>query len=186
MASPGSTPVPAPVPVSPAPVVHTDRLTLRAHRAGDLDDCVAMWGDPGVTRYIGGRTFSREEVWTRLLRHVGHWCLMGFGYWVVEETASRRFVGEVGFAELKRDLKPSLEGSAEIGWVLAPWCHGQGYATEAARAALSWIASNLPSARTTCIISPGNLPSLRVAEKCGYREFGRTIYKGDAVILFER
>jgi RimJ/RimL family protein N-acetyltransferase len=37
-----------------------------------------------------------------------------------------------------------------------------------------------------CIISPENLASIRVAEKCGYAEVARTAYHGDTVILFER
>jgi hypothetical protein len=39
---------------------------------------------------------------------------------------------------------------------------------------------------TCCIISPDNLPSLRVAEKNGYVEATRTLYKGDPIIIFKR
>ena len=80
------------------PAVDTARLTLRGHRIEDFDECAAMWGDPEVTRHIGGRPFTEEEVWTRLLRYVGHWSLLGFGYWVIREKATHRFVGEAGFA----------------------------------------------------------------------------------------
>jgi RimJ/RimL family protein N-acetyltransferase len=67
----------------PIPLLETDRLLLRGHRPEDLDDCKALWGDPDVTRHIGGRPFSGEEVWTRLLRYVGHWCWLGYGFWAV-------------------------------------------------------------------------------------------------------
>jgi RimJ/RimL family protein N-acetyltransferase len=40
--------------------------------------------------------------------------------------------------------------------------------------------------RTACIIAPENAPSIRVAEKCGYREFQRTTYKDNATIMFVR
>ncbi len=81
-----------------AAVIETARLALRRHRRDDLEACAAMWGDPIVTRHIGGKPFSVEEVWARLLRYAGHWSLMGFGYWVIEEKSSGRFVGEVGFS----------------------------------------------------------------------------------------
>ena len=61
-----------------------------------------MWADPEVTRYIGGRPFGVEEVWTRLLRYAGHWALLGYGYWAVIEKSSGRFVGEAGLADFHR------------------------------------------------------------------------------------
>ena len=168
------------------PRLETERLVLRGHRAADFAECSVMWGDAEVTRFIGGRAFPKDEVWTKLLRYVGHWSVLGFGFWVLEDKESGRFVGEVGFADFKRDIEPSLEGAPEIGWVLAPWAHGRGLATEAVRAALGWGATGLPSKRTVCLISPENVASVRVAEKCGYREFRRTTYKGQPTLLFER
>lgn len=123
------------------PVIETARLFLRGPRPADLPDSVALWSDPVVTRYTSGKPLSEEEVWGRLLRYVGHWARMGFGYWVVEEKATGRFAGEMGFSDWKREIKPSLQGLPELGWVLASGVHGQGYATEAARAAIQWAHS---------------------------------------------
>ena len=134
------------------------------------------------------------------MRYVGHWTVLGFGYWVVREKASGRFVGEVGFADFRRELTPSnesptdgepqtyrpLEGAPEIGWVLAPWAHGKGFATEAARAAIDWCETRFGAVRTVCVVNPENALSIRVAEKCGYREWARASYKGAPTILFER
>jgi RimJ/RimL family protein N-acetyltransferase len=36
------------------------------------------------------------------------------------------------------------------------------------------------------MIAPENEPSIRVATKCGYVEYARSEYKGDASLLFER
>ncbi len=38
------------------------------------------------------------------------WAMLGFGFWAVEEKATGRFIGEAGFHDLKRDMKPSIEG----------------------------------------------------------------------------
>jgi RimJ/RimL family protein N-acetyltransferase len=145
-----------------------------------------MWADPAVVRYVGGKPSTREEAWSRLLRYAGHWSLLGFGYWVVRETATGRFVGDVGLADFQREVEPSLNGAPESGWVLAQWAHGKGFATEAVRAVLAWAGENLGAPRTVCMIDPGNAASMHVAEKCGYREWKRTTYKGADVVLFER
>lgn len=168
------------------PILETERLRLRGHRLDDFVKCAAMWADPTVTRYIGGKPLTEEESWARLLRYAGHWSLLGFGYWVAEDKATGKYVGEIGFGEFKRDLEPSLRGVPEIGWVLASNARGRGYATEAVRAVVAWGDAHFRQARTACIIDPENLPSLRVAVKCGYREFQRTTYKGRPTIMFVR
>ncbi|WP_345815725.1 GNAT family N-acetyltransferase [Paraburkholderia sp. PREW-6R] len=145
-----------------------------------------MWCDSEVIRFIGGKPFTREEVWARLLRYAGHWTMLGYGYWVVREKESGRFLGEVGFADYHREIEPSLMDTPEVGWALDPAVHGRGYATEAVRAALDWADARWPNGETVCIVAPDNLPSLRVAHKCGYREQLRTTYKGKATIVLRR
>jgi RimJ/RimL family protein N-acetyltransferase len=168
------------------PILETERLTLRGHRLDDFAACAAMWADPVVTRHFGGHSFTEEESWTRFLRYAGHWLLLGFGYWVVEEKASGKFIGEIGFADYKRNMDPPLIGTPEIGWVLASESHGKGYATEAVRTAVAWGDDRFGPIQTACIIHPENLASIRVAEKCGYRESQRATYKGQPAMLFVR
>ena len=168
------------------PRIETPRLVLDGHALSDFDACARMWGDVDVTRYISGRAFTGEEVWARLHRYVGHWALLGYGYWALREKASGRFVGELGFADFHRDMTPSFEGKPEAGWVLAAAAHGKGYATEGMQAALAWADARWPATTTACMIAPENTASLHVAAKLGYREITRTIYKGEASIVFER
>ncbi len=74
----------------------------------------------------------------------------------------------------------------EAGWVLAREAHGKGYATEAVRAAIGWGEKRFGKTRTACIIHPEHAASIRVAEKCGYREPKVASYKGEPVLLFVR
>lgn len=168
------------------PVLETPRLRLRCQRIDDFESSAALWGDPAVTRFIGGKPSTREEAWMRLLRNAGHWALLGFGYWAVEERASGGYAGEIGFSDFHRDITPSLDGLPESGWVLAPIAHGKGFATEAVEAILKWGDVKFAGRQTTCIISPENSASIRVAEKCGYKEFVRTTYKGAPTVVFRR
>jgi RimJ/RimL family protein N-acetyltransferase len=166
--------------------IETDRLRLRGHRLDDFRDSFAMWSDPLVTRHIGGAPSTEQQSWMRLIGYVGHWSLLQFGYWVVEERAGRQFVGEVGFADFRRDVDPSLDDAPEIGWVFATAFHGRGYATEAARAAVAWGDRHFASPRTVCLIDADNAASIRVAEKAGYTAFKRIELKGTPTMLFER
>jgi RimJ/RimL family protein N-acetyltransferase len=172
--------------LSSVPVLETERLRLRAHRAEDHAECTAIWSDPEVVRHIGGRPFTAEEVWRRLLQYAGLWSLLGYGYWAVEEKASGRYIGDIGFADFRRDLQPSLEGMLEFGWVLAPHAHGKGYASEAVAAAMTWAEQHRPSLRAVCIIDPANQPSIRVAEKAGFKRWQETTYHGGPTIVFAR
>lgn len=169
----------APTPNSTIPIIETPRLRLRAHRLDDFDHSFSLWTDPQVFRYISGKPSTREEVWARLLRYTGHWAWTKFGYWAVEEKSSGAFVGEVGYAEQMREITPSLIGIPEMGWVLLPSFHGRGYALEAVQAAQKWFAAQFPNSRTCCIIDAANIPSIRLAEKCGFREWQRTTYHSD-------
>jgi RimJ/RimL family protein N-acetyltransferase len=171
------------------PSLDTERLTLRVPRRDDFDDLVAMWADPVVTRYVLRRTLSREEVWARLLRAVGHWRLQGFGTWMVRERGTGVFVGEVGLIWFQRDLGERSAWFAEApetAWVLTSGSHGKGYATEAVNALLPWARDVLGQPRLVCMIDPANTPSLNVAHKCGYEARGETTYQGEVVRLFER
>ncbi len=167
------------------PLLETERLRLRGLVMADFDASAAMWADPDVTRFIGGKPFTREEAWVRFQRHLGHWVLLGYGYWLIEEKTSGRFVGEGGFGDFKREIDPPLD-RPEQGWALAPWAHGRGYASEAVTAMLAWAEPHFSRRDFVCMIAPENAPSLRVAEKAGYREYARTSYKGAATILFRR
>jgi RimJ/RimL family protein N-acetyltransferase len=168
------------------PILETERLRLRCHRVDDFADCAAMWADPAVITYVGGKPLTAEEVWARLVRYVGHWALLGFGFWAVEEKGTGRFVGDLGFMHFKRDIEPSLADAPEIGWILASHAHGKGYATEAVRAAVAWGERRFGSARTACIINPENTASIRVAEKCGYTGPLDATYKDHPIFMFFR
>ena len=107
-------------------------------------------------------------------------------YWVVEDRHTGWFLGEVGFADFKRDITPSLDGLPEIGWVLRSSAHGRGLATEAVAAAIAWGDANLAAGRTVCLVDPAHAASIRLAEKNGYREFDRTTYLGRPTMLLDR
>lgn len=169
-----------------APRLETERLILRPHERADFADLHAMWSDLEVTRHISGRASTAEESWARLLRYAGHWAMLAFGYWALQDRKTGRFIGEAGLADYQREIEPPFAGAPEAGWVLAQRAHGQGFATEAMSAILAWADAHLPAGPTVCIISPAHQPSVHVAEKLGYERRDERPYKGQQVTVFER
>lgn len=169
-----------------APVLETERLRLRPFRASDLDAQWASMTDPEVVRFLGGVPQSREETWRKILGSPGLWALLGYGYWVAERREDGAYLGQIGFADFKRDMSPSIEGIPEMGWIMARHAQGQGYATEAVVAALAWADEALGGGEIVAIISHDNAASIRIAEKAGFSEREEAVYKGEPILLFRR
>lgn len=152
------------------PRLETERLILRGHDVADFESSAAMWADPEVVARISGMPSTAAESWSRLLRYIGHWQALGYGYWVLESKVDAAFVGEAGLADYHRDTKPTVHGKPEAGWALKTSAQGQGLATEAVAAVMAWadraLAKEFPVA--CAIFDPAHAGSVRVAEKVGF------------------
>jgi RimJ/RimL family protein N-acetyltransferase len=168
------------------PRIETARLVLDAHRLEDFEPLCALWADPDVVRHIGGRPNTRHECFARLLRYSGSWPLLGYGFWAVREKSTGRFIGDLGFHDVCRDIKPSIFGIPEAGWVLCPSAHGQRFATEALAAALAWLDEKPEYPESVCLISPANAASIRLAERHGYRLQATPIFMDQPTLLLRR
>lgn len=158
----------------PVPFIETPRLILRGHMMADWPAFADMLADDAVARYItaDGKGQTPGQAWPAFVSHVGHWGLMGFGMFAVEEKTSGRYAGRIG------PLYPEGWPDLEIGWVLARDAWGRGYAGEAIRAAADWLFETLPVERFVSLIHPDNAASVRVAEKIGMRPTGATFTPG--------
>jgi RimJ/RimL family protein N-acetyltransferase len=167
-------------------IIDTDRLRLRPHRVSDFTAYHAFWNEAERTGAPGLPALGAEEAWYRLLRFVGHWAHFGYGLFMVEDRASGELIGEAGFADFHRGLGPRFDGIPEAGWRIAGARRGRGIATEAMRAAGTWLDEYVRSPRSVCMIDPFNAASLRVAARLGFEEFAREPYKGHPLILLQR
>lgn len=159
--------------------LETERLILRAWREeSDFEEYARMCADPEIMRYLGGKAFSRLEAWRHMAFMIGHWDLRGYGHWAVEEKATGRFIGRLGF------LNPAGWPGFEIGWTLARECWGKGYATEGARRALSYAFDEMGRPHVISLIHPENRNSIRVAERLGEKVEGQTEVLGIPVLIY--
>ncbi|WP_439105528.1 GNAT family N-acetyltransferase [Congregibacter sp.] len=168
------------------PQLYTDRLYLRGHVESDHPAATSIWQHPEVYNFITGSPLSSQDVWMRLLRYGGLWDMLGYGYWAVEERATGKYIGQLGFADFKRGLVGFDGHYPEAGWALHPDAAGKGYATEGMQAACAWLDQQTLHGRSFCIISADNPRSVKVAEKLGYRYVLDTLFGEEKTAVYFR
>lgn len=163
------------------PVLLTERLRLRPFRRSDIDDYAALNADPEVMRHLltgGAGPWDRGRSWRHMAFIVGHWQLKGSGPWAVELKEPGTFVGTVGFYE------PDGWPGFELAGILARRWWGNGYATEAACAALDQAFTVWKRERVISLVNPENRRSIRVVERLGERLESRTDLAGREMLLY--
>jgi RimJ/RimL family protein N-acetyltransferase len=148
--------------------LETERLRFRRFRGDDFPVYETWCADIEIMRYLGGKTFNRIEAWRHMAYQLGHWALLGYGYYAVEEKSSGRLIGRVGFTN--HAGWPGFE----LGWTIVPEFQRRGYATEAASMLLSYAFDMLDQPHVMSLIHPDNAPSRKVAEKLGQKIEGET------------
>ena len=114
--------------------------------------------------------------WTTTKRH---WERFGFGPWAVIEREGGDYLGRVGL----RWSEIGDRAGIEVLWAIDPRRHGEGFAAEAAAAALE-LAAELELDEVFAMILPTNAASLRVAEKIGMTRDGDVDHAGFDHLLF--
>jgi RimJ/RimL family protein N-acetyltransferase len=144
------------------PELTTPRLRMRGFESTDLNAYAEMMADPEVTLYISDRKpLTRAEAWRQMAIFTGHWVLRGYGIWLVEERATGKFLGRIGFWE------PEGWPGFELAYTLARPFWGRGFAREGASAALTYAHDTLDRSDIISLIRPENAGSIRVAEALG-------------------
>src|SRR5689334_7754423 len=140
----------------PALTLETARLVLRPFAPADAPAVESACNDPETRRWLPlpdpyDRTVA--EGWVNDGAHRER--RSGGGYTLAaEERESGRLVGSFSLHQVPRP------GRAEIGYWVAPWARGQGYATEAARRLAEYGFGALLLPRIQIRVAADNLPSL--------------------------
>jgi ribosomal-protein-alanine N-acetyltransferase len=148
----------------PVPEIATQRLRLRGWRPADRAPFAELNADPEVTRYLSG-VLDRAGSDALVDRTVGHWQAFGFGLWAVERTEDRRFLGFTGLS--RPAFVARFTPAVEVGWRFARAAWGNGYATEAAAAAVGFGFDIAGLEEIVSFTVPDNQRSRRVMERLG-------------------
>lgn len=152
----------------PAPI-RTERLVLRASRAGDRAAFIELLAAPEVHVYLGGPR-SREDLERAVPevpgRRPGTFVADLDGALIGVVTLDRRDADRPGH------LGPGA-GEAELGYLFLPGAWGHGYAAEACAAVLGWFAGACPGEPVVLCTQSANDRSMRLAVKLGFTEVAR-------------
>ncbi len=158
------------------PTLHTARLALRQMHPIDAEDMYEYACREDVTKYLLWSPHPSLPYTRDYLRCVSRRYAAGDFYdWAIIEQESRKMIGTCGFAKIDFE-----NHSAEIGYVLNPDFHKNGYAHEAATRVMEFGFSELELHRIEARFMEGNEPSLRVMQKLGMTFEG---YHKDALFI---
>lgn len=139
------------------------RLGFREWTESDFGLANALWGDPEVTRLIGG-PFSEEHVRQRLSREIETREAHGIQYWPIFLLATDEHVGCCGL----RPYQPNRQ-CYELGFHILKSQWGKRYASEAARAVMGYAFDSLRVAALFAGHHPANEASRRLLQELGFR-----------------
>lgn len=173
--------------------LQTKRLQIRDwNPAKDAVEAFAIYSDERVMQWIGDRIpdATLEDTAARLQRYVHRTQNSqpaGTGTWAVVEQASRSVIGNILLVPLP-DQHRNPSGQIEIGWHFNPNYWGQGYATEAAQAILSYGFETLKLTEIYAVTLPTNYRSIAVMQRLGMVDLGITTqyYSGLELKLLKR
>lgn len=142
--------------------LHTQRLILRPWREDDLPAFAAMNANPAVMRHFPGCMSSAESdaLAQRIIQHFDE---HGFGQWVVERADQPGLIGVVGLQHVS--FEAAFTPAVEIGWRLDSAHWRQGYALEAAQAALNCAFTQLELEQIVAFTVPANTPSQALMQR---------------------
>ena len=148
--------------------IETPRLLLRPLREADLEAYFAICSDPEVMRTWGTKPHASLEDTRQLLAFLDESYRLGLSArWGVEEKATGRLVGDVGFWRFVKE-----RFRAEVGAKLARDCWSRGYMTEALVAVVGFGLEAMGLHSVEANVDPGNPGAIRLVEKAGFEREG--------------
>lgn len=142
---------------------HTGRLNLSRPTPGDLEQLFTITSDPRVwTHYPSLRHTIPATTAESLERWIRDWHSDGLGPWVARLRGQAQVIGYGGCSIVGETI-------VNLGYRFAADEHGQGYATELARAAVKQAKQVKPDLPIVACLLEHNVASARVAQKLGMR-----------------
>lgn len=145
-------------------ILETDRLILRHLVQDDLDCLYALYRDPEIMRYFPEGTLTYAETKEEL-----EWFMNGhprhpeLGLWATIYKETGQFIGRCGLLPWVIDGSPEVE----VAYLLEKAFWRRGFGSEAALAIRDYAFERLGLSRLVCMITPGNLASIGVAQRTG-------------------
>ena len=148
-------------------LIKTTRLILRPWCEQDLEPFAKLNADPRVMEYFPA-TLSKAESDQLAQRIKNKIDEKGWGLWAVSIPDIAEFIGFIGLNSVDRVSFPApFTPAVEVGWRIAFEYWGKGYATEGAKAALTYGFETMNLSEIVSFTAVQNMRSRCVMEKIG-------------------
>ena len=151
-------------------ILTTPRLVLRAWHLRDRLPFFEMSQDEEVMRYFP-KLLSRVESDAQIEKMQALIEEKGWGFWAIERRDDGAFIGLTGLHEKEADFPNGP--LVEVGWRVARRFWRQGYALEAASAALRCAFESLNLEEVYAFTVLNNTPSRRLMRRLGMSDLHR-------------
>jgi ribosomal-protein-alanine N-acetyltransferase len=146
----------------------TGRTILREITLDDVDPFFEMDSDPEVHRYLGTQPIKNKDQVVDMIKYIRQQYVdNGIGRWAIVDKSTNQFIGWTGL-KLVKDLINNQTNYYDLGYRLNRKYWGQGYATETARASLSYGFDKLNLNEMIATVNCENAASNKVVEKLGF------------------
>lgn len=161
------------------PILLTPRLQLCEADDGDAAFILRLLNEPAFHQFIGDRGVrTLADAQHYIATHLqASYAANGFGLYVVARQADGIPLGICGL--IRRATLPDVD----LGYAFLSEHWGQGYALEAATAALNQGRETFGLRRIVAVVAPDNARSIRTLEKLGLRSEGVMQWPDDGAEL---
>lgn len=179
--------------------IESERLIFRRIEPADFEFFARIHADPIVARYLGnGTPRSVQETRALLETFFQTYESLELGPLAVLRKSDGALIGRCGLSDMalevntesgklprvwyqRSQIPPDANAifEQELGYTFDRNYWGQGYASEAAARVFQYASSTMSVRSIVSVIHPGNIPSIKIAKKCGARQ-------ADNVMLLEQ
>lgn len=148
----------------PWTILETERCIVREITIEDIDSVYHIYDNPIITQYVEGLYEDRNEEREFTEAYIENmYGFYGYGMWVVVEKETKEIIGRAGLGN--RDGYKELE----LGYVIDVDHQNRGYASEVCSAIMKYAKEKLGCSDMNAFIRKENIPSIRLAERLGFR-----------------
>jgi [ribosomal protein S5]-alanine N-acetyltransferase len=184
--------------------IESERLIFRRIEQADFEFFARIHADPVVARYLGnGTPRSIQETHELLERYYETYKSLELGPLAVLRKSDGVLMGRCGLSDMALEVntasgklprvwyqRSQIPSDAnvifeqELGYTFDRNYWGQGYASEAAARMFEYASSTMPVRSIVSVIHPDNIPSIKIAKRCGARQENNVMLLGQEFLRF--
>lgn len=147
--------------------IETEKLILREFTVNDVEELHSICRQPYILKWMPDwkRTVEERKEWISWVQNNYLKATKNVARIMLAVTlkSSKQLIGMIGIGN-----KEEVNNEIELAYFISEKYSSNGYISEASKAMIEWVFTNLKLDYLIAIVEPDNIPSQRVVEKCGF------------------